>query len=686
MLKNSEICALYLLRIFDNDKNFRYLVKQNHIRDDDVARAIGLGKWVDRDSFRPSTLRKEVREMRQKLEFQLSESGYNEQIECNLNTIHKLISLKKDERAVVLFLILLARYDAISDAWNILDNLPDWDIYRFIGQCIGVHRIIVRSVLAPSGRLHKIGLLGNSRHYRRATLPSLFSETLAGTLLEERITDKTFYDEILKEAPAPTLSPKDFYYLHKDLPNLRTYLQRSIQKKRKGVNVLLYGPPGTGKTQLSRILARSMRCTAYEMQSEDGDGDALDPEKKFAQFRLANKLLGGRSVIVVDEAEDLFNGAGTFGKSAIRGQKSLLHEVLESNKLPVIWITNYLDGLCPANIRRFDYVMHVDNPPPKQRARVIRAICGKTVSKSVVERLSKFDSLSPAVVARACRFTQTVCNHKSTTDQRDAVLTRSIKNTLEAQRFETIPEKDKNTSVLPKVYNPKYISTTTNLQELSQQLVTHRSGRICLYGPPGTGKSSFIHHIARVLKSEVHLHRVSDLQSPYVGVCEKNLAEAFRAAADKKAILALDEVDTFLNNRNDAHRQWEVSQVNEFLTQLEAFKGLFFATTNLVDRLDPAAMRRFDMKILFDFLKPEQSIQLLNAHCRELKLSRLKATDLNRLSECAYLTPGDFGNIRHQNRLSPIASSEEFIDRLLNEVRFKPVPQASSRSIGFGAA
>ena len=49
-------------------------------------------------------------------------------------------------------------------------------------------------------------------------------------------------------------------------------------------------------------------------------------------------------------------------------------------------------------------------------------------------------------------------------------------------------------------------------------------------------------------------------------------------------------------------RSWEVTGVNEMLTQMESFAGIFIASTNLRDNLDQAALRRFDLKIKFDFL------------------------------------------------------------------------------------
>ena len=59
------------------------------------------------------------------------------------------------------------------------------------------------------------------------------------------------------------------------------------------------------------------------------------------------------------------------------------------------------------------------------------------------------------------------------------------------------------------------------------------------------------------------------------------------------AILLIDEVDSFLQDRRHAQRSWELSGVNEMLTQMESYQGVFIGSTNLMSSLDSAALRRF---------------------------------------------------------------------------------------------
>jgi SpoVK/Ycf46/Vps4 family AAA+-type ATPase len=112
---------------------------------------------------------------------------------------------------------------------------------------------------------------------------------------------------------------------------------------------------------------------------------------------------------------------------------------------------------------------------------------------------------------------------------------------------------------------------------------------------------------------EIEERRCSDLMSPYVGETEQNIAEAFARAAERGALLLIDEVDSFLYRREAGQRSWEVSQVNEMLVQLEHLRTPFVATTNLADNLDPATQRRFTIRATFNAMTPAQASQLFKA-------------------------------------------------------------------------
>ena len=137
---------------------------------------------------------------------------------------------------------------------------------------------------------------------------------------------------------------------------------------------------------------------------------------------------------------------------------------------------------------------------------------------------------------------------------------------------------------------------------------------VCLHGPPGTGKSALARHLANELERPLFVKRASDLLSKFVGGTEANLSEAFYEASEENGVLLIDEVDTFLFDRSGASRSWEVTQVNEFLTQLEQYRGIFFATTNRLEGLDEAVLRRFTFKLKFNYLNQEQREMAFHCH------------------------------------------------------------------------
>jgi SpoVK/Ycf46/Vps4 family AAA+-type ATPase len=176
-----------------------------------------------------------------------------------------------------------------------------------------------------------------------------------------------------------------------------------------------------------------------------------------------------------------------------------------------------------------------------------------------------------------------------------------------------------------------------------------------------------------MLDKPLLLKKGSDLISKWVGGTEQNIADAFLKAKEENAVLVFDEVDSFLADRTQAKQSWEVTQVNEMLVQMENFDGIFIATTNLMDNLDKASLRRFDLKLEFDYLKPEQSWDIFLSYCEDLKLPKPSTSFKKVVKSLRFLTPGDFATVVRQNRFRHIENLDDFISRLIDEVEMKNI-------------
>ncbi len=121
--------------------------------------------------------------------------------------------------------------------------------------------------------------------------------------------------------------------------------------------------------------------------------------------------------------------------------------------------------------------------------------------------------------------------------------------------------------------------------------------------------------------------------------------------------------------------------MNEMLTQMEAYRGLFIASTNLMENLDQASLRRFDLKVHFGFLKADQISVLLDKHLTAMDLKRPTTLALGRLLRQRHVTPGDFDAISRRSRFKPFRTATEVIEAIIAEAASKGY--ASVRPIGF---
>ena len=120
--------------------------------------------------------------------------------------------------------------------------------------------------------------------------------------------------------------------------------------------------------------------------------------------------------------------------------------------------------------------------------------------------------------------------------------------------------------------------------------------------------------------------------------------------------------------------------VNEMLTGMESFPGVFIASTNLMDGLDQAALRRFDLKVKFGYLRPPQAWQLLQRHCTQLGLPAPPEALQASMQKLDRLTPGDYAAVARQHRFRPLATPAMLVAALQAECAVK---ENSSRPIGF---
>jgi len=414
------------------------------------------------------------------------------------------------------------------------------------------------------------------------------------------------------------------------------------------------------------VLAGELKVPLYEVAFEDSSGDPLVGSSRLEALRSSQCLLGQqRALLVFDEAEDAFTGPSIGHAGAAQITKAWTNRILESNPIPTIWISNSVGSLAPAFVRRFDFMIELKAPPRRERRKAYEKLCADVVSPPLLDRLAGDPNLSPAVVARTAQVVRSVREHTRS----DELFVKLVGNTLRAQGHSA--KALETEARVPAVFALDYLNTTLPLAPIADELAANPNCRICLYGPPGTGKTTFGHWLAESLGLPVHTKKASDILSPFVGMAERQLAHIFEEARDEQSLLLIDEVDTFLQDRRGAVRSWEVSLVNEFLTQVEQFEGVLVVSTNLMDGIDQAALRRFDLKVRVDYLHAAQSVALAESWCTQLKIGPLDSASRLRLEKLTNLTPGDFGNVARQHRFRRFPDAAGLVEALEYECASK---------------
>ena len=179
------------------------------------------------------------------------------------------------------------------------------------------------------------------------------------------------------------------------------------------------------------------------------------------------------------------------------------------------------------------------------------------------------------------------------------------------------------------------------------------------------------------------IKQASDLMSKYVGETEQNMAAMFAEAEAEKAVLLLDEADSFLQDRRGAQRTYEVTEVNEMLQGMERFNGIFVCTTNLLESLDQAALRRFTFKIKFMPLTAAQREKMFVTEALAGDAGTMTAPLQKRLGLLTQLCPGDFAAVKRQAGILAVElTADEFLCQLEAEHHIKPEVR-EARGMGF---
>ena len=594
-----------------------------------------------------------------------------------LFSLGKMIGLSNDDVAI---LDVILRYETCSVVEDLIDEVFSSGRLR-MGQALNLRNDALPTVL---------GLSANTVCRRFAVDAPLIRSGLVqveddqdiscvGRLhrLVSEVDDGVDVRELLLgDTRASDLEWSDFDHLGQSRDDVERLLRGALDRGARGVNILVHGPPGTGKTEFCRVLARHMGVDLISVGEADERGDEPSRRERLGELRLAQSLLGRDqgAVLLFDEMEDLLlDGAfemsyGGFREHRRQGgaSKVFMNRLLEETPSPTLWTTNIARSTNPAILRRMMFALEMRQPPARIRSRIwSRQLSrhGIDATEEDAAALAREFDATPGVAAGATAAADLADGDFETV--RRGI--RSLSRVLGCERPNAKP---------PLCFDSALIEADLDVEDLVARLETggQRRFSLCLQGPPGSGKSAYVRYLADRLGLEVLHKRTSDLLSMWVGGSEKNIANAFAEARDDNAFLVFDEADSLLADRRGAHRNWEVSQVNEMLTWMENHPLPFACTTNFGESLDSAALRRFVFKVTLSYLRPASAASAFRAF--------FGLEPPVGLAALAVLTPGDFEVVRRKaGVLGQLGDPDALMAMLRAECEAKP---GGSVMIGFG--
>ncbi|GAA0792321.1 AAA family ATPase [Marinobacterium sediminicola] len=646
--------ALWSLRLLVDAHVYRFVIEDGRFCEDEILELVELRELRDQE-VTPLRALQLFKSRQLELERENIQPALLDQ---NLSRLAKAIGMHRVEMEVLGFLCVTELHNGLKETLSKVSNeygLPHVSqLAGLISVAIRQPRHLVLEALSVNGNLCRCRLL----EFRDSGRDFKLLKSIDSVMLYETEGPQALLKYFTRQSNrTPELTPDDFAHISDRYKSLKSYLKAVIRSKQEGTNILLYGPPGTGKTELVHTLTSELGVDLFEVRYADSNGVFITGHGRFSAYLLSQQLLrvNVKSVLLFDEIEDVF----TYREQT--GQKAWINNLLEQNPRPTFWISNDIDTLDKAYLRRFDMIICMPELNEATRFVVVqRTLKGINVRESWMRKMARKQGLQPAHLSRAAKVVRRLRLRKP--ERVEQMMEQLLSSLYQALGYQW-EHKERRPS--QSRFNPGLSNTDFPLERLVEGLKRSGQGRVCLYGPPGTGKSELGRYLECVLKKPLLMKKASDLLGPYVGQTEQQMASAFVEAKEAGSILMIDEADSFLEPRSEARQHWEVSQVNELLVQMEQFDGILIMSTNFIEHLDSAALRRFDFKVRFDYLAFDQAWSFFNRLLGMHQTQPFSPVEVDgiapRLKRLTQLTPGDFATVERRAKVLGEALTPEYL-------------------------
>ena len=608
----------------------------------------------------PAFAKRNLRDQRgQKTDYNLRAEDFKPEYANMLKDLSKvqfLIDRTGISEVEAKFLLFLYRCETIRELSRIYKSIMSFSI--LIASCIlGISEKDFNILTHKNSRLRTYGFITKDNTLE----PDLKDSITSGTI------DLFFADFIQELDCSQAYDCSSFA-----VPEETTEIMKRFIHGKRGASLLLYGKPGSGKTEYAKAL---LKDSNYKVVIFKNEMELNGISKALLRLNCYLSMKGNQTILVIDEADKLLQtkDVSSFMGVVPNSMKGAVNKMLENTEMKTIWIVNYSNQIDISTKRRFNYSYRFEAMTEKQ----LRAIAtsklhahnfGEEIESQILDMLGRYKVTGSSVdnIISIIKDMQELDKESLLSTVENILYENSQLINGKRTMRQTVGEEYDLSVLNTSIPADQVIEMTQNALDYAERHENANNGiRMLFYGLSGTGKTELARYISQKLGKDILLKRASDIFGMFVGENEKNIRRAFEEAEATNSILLFDEADSFFADRENAQRNWERTIVNEFLTQMEEFKGILICTTNLKNIMDSAMQRRFHFCVEFKPLEENGIETMLDKYFPEYHFS---SGEIKNLEESGSITPGDFGSLSSRIRFmnQNTIDSSVIISELIN--------------------
>ena len=324
-------------------------------------------------------------------------------LERRLCWLAELLDLPQPDAEMLGVIVRSVLSKPVHELANAIDeSRSDAITEEAIAALAGISPEKVRRKLMRTQPLRLLGLLEDCK--RGDWSPS---ETVLRIVRAPTVNPESLHKALIGKRSKPQLSWHDFAHLGENRELAARLIGAALAKREKGISLLLYGVPGTGKTEFVRTLAAHLSACAVFVGESDENNEEPSRATRIAAFAILRAVTSraGRTILVIDEADDIFSGIDEDNTRARVGSKVFMNRLVEQTQAPTIWITNRPQSLGPAVLRRMTLAIRFPEPDRHVRRRILNRAASRrklSLAPNTVDALTAIKA-SPAVLDTALR-------------------------------------------------------------------------------------------------------------------------------------------------------------------------------------------------------------------------------------------------------------------------------------------